>query len=313
MSTGPHVRRQRRRLTDFSLTLVWTEADGSGRSIQGRVRDISRSGVRLECDHALQPGMEVHLSAEKYGLRGKGTVRYSVRRGASYHHGIEFADNAECSWSPLENFVDYYEVLQVSPNAESETIHRVFRIMAGRFHPDNPETGDNERFLLMRAAFDILSDDKKRAEYDAIRQLKQPEAEPIFELKEFVDDVQGEQNRRLGVLSLLYNQRRNKTDTPGLSILELEQTMSFPREHLEFTMWYLKGKHFVEMTDRSDYVLTADGVDYLEANLPSNRIVRRLIKGGTSSWRASDGPEMPGDVSGRAAVHHQFGPVSATQ
>lgn len=281
--------------------------------MQCRVRDISRSGVRIECDQALPPGTEVHISAEKYGLRGLGIVRYSVRRGASYHHGIEFAENSQSSWSPLENFIDYYEVLQVSPNAEPETIHRVFRIMAGRFHPDNPETGDNDRFLLLRAAFDVLSDEDRRAEYDTIRQLKQPESEPIFDLKEFVDDVEGEQHRRLGVLALLYNQRRSKTDTPGLSILQLEQTMSFPREHLEFTLWYLRGKHFVEMGENSDYVLSAEGADFLESNLPSNRIVQRLINGGTSSRRASDGPEMPGDSGVRATVLPRFQPVSATQ
>ena len=30
---------------------------------------------------------------------------------------------------------DYYEFLQISPNAEQATIHRVYRFLAGRFHP----------------------------------------------------------------------------------------------------------------------------------------------------------------------------------
>jgi DnaJ-class molecular chaperone len=41
---------------------------------------------------------------------------------------------------------DYYETLQISPNAEPETIHRIFRLLAQRFHPDNQETGDSVRF-----------------------------------------------------------------------------------------------------------------------------------------------------------------------
>ena len=45
-------------------------------------------------------------------------------------------------------FVDYYELLQISPNAEPETVHRVFKMLAQRYHPDNPETGDTERFVL---------------------------------------------------------------------------------------------------------------------------------------------------------------------
>jgi curved DNA-binding protein CbpA len=37
---------------------------------------------------------------------------------------------------------DYYEILQVSPLADSETIERVFRHLAKRYHPDNQESGD---------------------------------------------------------------------------------------------------------------------------------------------------------------------------
>ena len=38
--------------------------------------------------------------------------------------------------------VDYYETLQISKNADQETVQRVFRLLAQRFHPDNLETGD---------------------------------------------------------------------------------------------------------------------------------------------------------------------------
>ena len=40
------------------------------------------------------------------------------------------------------NGADYYEVLQVSPNADLDTIHRVYRLLAQRFHPDNRESGN---------------------------------------------------------------------------------------------------------------------------------------------------------------------------
>jgi curved DNA-binding protein CbpA len=48
--------------------------------------------------------------------------------------------------------VDYYDVLQVSSNAEPETIHRVYRLLAQRFHPDNHETGDDARFRAIQEA-----------------------------------------------------------------------------------------------------------------------------------------------------------------
>ncbi len=38
------------------------------------------------------------------------------------------------------NFVDFYESLQLSPNADAATIERVFRLLAQRFHTNNQET-----------------------------------------------------------------------------------------------------------------------------------------------------------------------------
>ena len=62
---------------------------------------------------------------------------------------------------------DYYEILQISRKADSQTIHRVFRIMAARFHPDNPETGDVDQFLRMKRAYGVLSDPSRRRAYNA--------------------------------------------------------------------------------------------------------------------------------------------------
>ncbi len=36
----------------------------------------------------------------------------------------------------MEDFIDYYELLQISPNAEPQTIQRVYRMLAARYHPD---------------------------------------------------------------------------------------------------------------------------------------------------------------------------------
>src|ERR1700691_4124361 len=64
-------------------------------------------------------------------------------------------------------FVDYYEVLQISPNADQETIHRIYRVQAQRFHPDNLETGNAETFRMVADAYEVLSNPESRASYDA--------------------------------------------------------------------------------------------------------------------------------------------------
>ena len=174
-------------------------------------------------------------------------------------------------------FVDYYELLQISPNAEPETVHRVYKMLAQRYHPDNPETGDTERFVLLNRAFDTLSNAELRSSYDALYQDHRAKPIELFETKDFTIGVDGEANRRMGILCLLYTRRRSDPDDPGISLLEFESIMSFPREHLLFTMWYLKERNLLEMDQASDYVITGNGVDYVEANLPSNKILYKLL------------------------------------
>ena len=183
---------------------------------------------------------------------------------------------------------DYYEILQISPKADVQTIHRVFRMMAARFHPDNPETGDVEEFLRLKKAYSILSDAPRRAEYDAVRDSVERGPLPVFELKDFVTDADAEANRRLGVLSILYNQRRMDPEHPGVSMLDLETRMGFPREHLMFTLWYLRAKQYVIAEDNSDYSMTADGADYVEKKASRSEILSRLLRPGSS--RASTAP-----------------------
>src|SRR4029079_8198144 len=62
--------------------------------------------------------------------------------------------------------VDHYETLQISANAEPETIHRVYRLLAQRLHPDNKETGKASRFRELTEAYEVLRDPERRAQYD---------------------------------------------------------------------------------------------------------------------------------------------------
>jgi preprotein translocase subunit Sec63 len=43
----------------------------------------------------------------------------------------------------VASVMDYYEVLQISPNAELDTANRVYRLLAQRFHPDRAAHGRN--------------------------------------------------------------------------------------------------------------------------------------------------------------------------
>ncbi|KAH3688816.1 hypothetical protein WICPIJ_000200 [Wickerhamomyces pijperi] len=58
-----------------------------------------------------------------------------------------------------------YNRLGVSPDANENEIKKAYRKMALKYHPDKP-TGDTEKFKEISEAFDILSDQDKRAIYD---------------------------------------------------------------------------------------------------------------------------------------------------
>lgn len=165
------------------------------------------------------------------------------------------------------DFIDYYELLQISMSAEPETIHRVYRLLAQRHHPDNQQTGNAERFRALTEAYNVLSDPARRAQYDLAAQAQRQDRRRLAAVVSNGDGVEDEQAARLLVLEVLHADRRAKPGNPGVSVLDLESLTGRAREHLEFTIWYLSQKKFVGRGDNSSLVITADGVDYLEDRL----------------------------------------------
>jgi hypothetical protein len=283
-----------RQLFDCALEISWQDGTGNKRTMAARAIDVSNSGLRVESGEAIALETGVYVRADRYGLTGDTSVRHCSRRGSKFVLGLEFnGEPGAAATEDPETFVDYYELLQISPNAEQETIHRVFRIMAARYHPDNKETGDNEKFLLLSKGYGILSDPAQRVEYDARHRSRRAEPLPVFGLKEFVEGLEGEVNRRLGILSLLYNRRRTSPENPGISLLEFEMVMSFPREHLEFAIWFLLEKQYIRPGNTSDYSITAAGVEYLEAEAPSNGVLSKLLDAPKSHMARDYAPQEP--------------------
>ena len=60
---------------------------------------------------------------------------------------------------------DYYKVLGVDKGASQDEIKRAFRKLAQKYHPDK-KGGDEAKFKEVSEAYAVLSDKKKRAEYD---------------------------------------------------------------------------------------------------------------------------------------------------
>lgn len=63
---------------------------------------------------------------------------------------------------------DYYNILGIPKGSSKEDIKKAFRKLAHKYHPD--KGGDESKFKEISEAYSVLSDDKKRSEYDAYGQ-----------------------------------------------------------------------------------------------------------------------------------------------
>ncbi len=104
---------------------------------------------------------------------------------------------------------------------------------------------------------------------------------------DFMDNLQGELNRRLAVLAVLYYQRRTNPYNPEVSLADIEKRMGFPRDYLDFTTWYLVRKNYVSKADNSDFSLTAEGVDFVETQRIRIPVLNKLLTNGTEAAAAS--------------------------
>jgi len=188
-------------------------------------------------------------------------------------------------------FVDYYEILQLSPSADQETVERVFRLLAKRYHTDNQASGSADRFNEITEAYEILSNPKTRAAYDVKHGTERDRQWQI--VREGTGEGHRVDDQQLfhRVLSLLYITRRRDPEKGGLAPARLEWMLDTPREHLEFPVWYLRKRGLVEVLESGLWAITVEGIDELanrELSLPADR----LLAAGSEAETGRDGQPL---------------------
>lgn len=158
---------------------------------------------------------------------------------------------------------DYYEVLQISPNADRETIERVFRHLAKRYHPDNLESGNADKFTELVNAHSVLSDPEKRAQYDVKYENVREQRWHIFDQDSTQSEIVTDTRIRLAILSLFYIARRNDSRNAGVGNMEIERTIGCAPSTLNFHLWYMRENGWVERLETGLLAITASGVDRL--------------------------------------------------
>jgi len=164
------------------------------------------------------------------------------------------------------SYVDYYEDLQVSPNADLETIERVYRLLAKRYHPDNSVTGNSDKFRIITSAYRVISDAEKRAAFDAKYENSQNQTLKTFSKEFSSEGFENDQQIRDAILSILYIDRRQNPSDSGVGSWRLEKLLEWPEKILEFHIWFLKEKGWIQRVDTGGYAITASGVEIVEEN-----------------------------------------------
>jgi len=163
---------------------------------------------------------------------------------------------------------DYYEALQISPAAQSLIVTKAYRLLAAFYHPDNKETGDPEAFRKVVEAYRVLSDPVRRAAYDHEKfgMLSSPSNGGKLPVREPAERrTEDERELRRQLLQVLYNVRRTQPHRPSLPLRVIPDLFGCSIDDAQFTLWYLRGKKFIEMTD-DGMVITVAGVDHVETN-----------------------------------------------
>ncbi|MBI1356663.1 MAG: DnaJ domain-containing protein [Acidobacteria bacterium] len=190
----------------------------------------------------------------------------------------------------MENgpFVDYYEFLMVSPQADRAMVEWAVRLMLTRYGKKNEQQSDPEKYELVKEAYRTLADPKRRAAYDKEReqhlaQARGPqggssgnvlpvrlEGEPLdpatvqVELNAGIEDVLTQKRLRQAIMSTLYDVMITRPRNPELGRAEIARAIQVRIDETEFAIWYLRERELLRTTNQGLYAITTDGVDWVE-------------------------------------------------
>lgn len=175
---------------------------------------------------------------------------------------------------------DYYNVLGVKKDATKHEIHKAFRQLAKKYHPDkNKEKGAQDEFIKIFKAYETLSDEKKRKEYD--ERSKSPDHGPTdawqgnmndFDMNEFFKQYEDQFVRHAQHFGQHYQHHQNshheKFSFHGVNLDDLfhdideDELSSFGRH------FYMHGNNHDHFHNRMDGSF-GDGASFFGTHFPS--------------------------------------------
>jgi hypothetical protein len=260
------------------LTVILNASGSPESRLPARFLGHSGDAIRIQLHTALGEDLLVSIAGEVDTGTGRAPVlgQYRVRSSrisgvGKYHAELALENPAQAEPPAAKSAhagddLDYYEALQVSRRADTDTIHRVFHTLAQRYHPDNRETGNDRLFRQVVEAHAVLSHPERRAAYDVRLANEDKVRFKIFDSLQSTQGVQAEVRKRKGVLRLLYAKRLTEPQQPAMRARDFAEMLGCPVEHLEFTFWFLRENKMIQrISDNHQYEITVRGAEVFES------------------------------------------------
>lgn len=165
--------------------------------------------------------------------------------------------------SSRETFLDYYAILQVSPNCSARSLEEAYHSLAKKFHPDHAEQPDVAKLTEVINAFKALKDPQDRAEYDTMYSRATgyvfSAQDDLLEERSALSDA----DAHARILMLLYKKRREQAQDAGVGQYFIHEMLGCSEEIFDFHIWYLKEKGYIMVTDQGTLAITIAGVDHV--------------------------------------------------
>ncbi|WP_067732317.1 J domain-containing protein [Novosphingobium naphthalenivorans] len=184
-----------------------------------------------------------------------------------------------------DTFVDYYDILEVSPSCSARALESAYHLLAKKYHPDHSEGGDVEKLTKIISAYKALRTPEKRAEYDIVYSevtgfLFPSAADELDDERSAISDA----DAHAKILLFLYKRRREQAQDAGVGRYYVHQLLNCSDELFEFHLWYLKEKGFIVTTEHGTLAITIEGVDHVISTSRASLREKLLIA------QAGDGP-----------------------
>ena len=178
-------------------------------------------------------------------------------------------------------FIDYYDILEVRPDCDAKALESAYHSLAKTHHPDHTGSEETTKFNEVTAAFRILRDPKKRAQYDNL--YANHHRKEWFEFRDARETGVDEQaaiddaDDHALILMFLYKQRRENSENAGVVGFYLQELLKCSDERFDFHKWYLKEKGFISITEHGTLAITVQGIDHVIAMSRTTTAEKLLI------------------------------------